>query len=319
MTIGEEIVGKSNAIKKVFNVVLKVAPTDTTVLLSGETGVGKGLLARAIHRLSKRADLPFVSVNCSAIPETLLESELFGYKKGAFTGADADKKGLVEEANKGTLFLDEIGDMSTSLQSKILRVLENGEIRKIGDTDIKTIDVRVIAATNKDLWKEVQNSKFREDLFFRLNVIRIHIPPLRERKEDLPILIRHFLEKYNKDYNKDVIRISDEVLAILSNYDYPGNIRELENIIKHAIIFSEKGIIVKQDLPSGIPSPALLMAPDEVNLSDNFISLAEMEKKLIRETLKRCKNRYTLASKKLGISRSTLWRKMKEYNLLPKG
>jgi transcriptional regulator with PAS, ATPase and Fis domain len=320
MIIGEDIVGRSAAIKKVFNLVLRVAPTDATVFLTGETGSGKEVLARAIHSLSKRADEPFVAVNCSAIPETLLESELFGYKRGAFTGALVDKKGIIEEANKGTLFLDEIGDMSLTTQAKILRVLENSEIRRLGDSDSKKVDVRIIAATNKDPWKEVQNNRFREDLFFRLNVVRIHIPPLRERKEDIPILIRHFLEKYNKDYNKDVIRISDEVLAILMNYDYPGNVRELENIIKHAIIFSENGIITKANLPSGIPSPALLKPAEKEDdgiLPNNveFMTIADMERRLIKETLKKCNNNQKLAAEKLGISRSTLWRKMKEYNL----
>lgn len=321
MIIGEEIVGRSAIIKKVFNLIVRVAPTDTTVLLTGETGSGKEVLAKAMHTLSKRADGPFVAVNCSAIPETLLESELFGYKRGAFTGAGTDKKGIIEEANKGTLFLDEIGDMSLTVQSKMLRVLENSEIRRLGDNDIKKVDVRIISATNKDLWKEVQNNKFREDLFFRLNVVRIYIPPLRERKEDIPILIRYFLEKYNKGYNKDVIRISDEVLAILMNYDYPGNVRELENIIKHAIIFSEKGIIIKADLPSGIPGPALLKSSEKENVgislpNNDFITIADMEKELIRETLRKCNNNHTVVSKKLDISRSTLLRKMKEYNLI---
>ncbi|MFH1825017.1 MAG: sigma-54 dependent transcriptional regulator [Candidatus Firestonebacteria bacterium] len=316
MIIGEEIVGRSAIIKKVFNLIARVAPTDTTVLLTGETGSGKEVLARAMHTLSKRADGPFVAINCSAIPETLLESELFGYKRGAFTGAGTDKKGIIEEANKGTLFLDEIGDMSLTVQSKMLRVLENSEVRRLGDNDFKKVDIRIISATNKDLWNEVQNNKFRDDLFFRINVVRIHIPPLRERKEDIPILIRYFLEKYNKDYNKDVIRISDEVLAILMNYDYPGNIRELENIIKHAIVFSEKGIIIKADLPSGIPSPALLESPKKGPANNEFITIAAMEKELIREALRKCNNHHTVVSEKLGISRSTLWRKMKEYDLL---
>jgi len=321
MLTGEDIAGRSPAIKKLHNLISKVAPTDSTVLLTGETGVGKGVFAEAIHRLSKRAAGPFVSINCSAIPESLLESELFGYKKGSYTGAAADRKGLMEEANKGSIFLDEIGDMSLSLQSKMLHVLENGEVRRIGDNESKKIDVRIITATNKDLWKEIGLGKFREDLFFRINVIRLHIPPLRERREDIPILIRYFLEKYNKEYNKDVIRISDEVLSVLLQYDYPGNVRELENIIKHGIIFSEKNIITKADLPSGMPEPALLEAPkaelpgEKQILGEKFETISAMEKRLILETLQKTNNNHTSSAKKLGISRSTLWRKMKEYGI----
>ncbi|OGF44382.1 MAG: hypothetical protein A2452_09665 [Candidatus Firestonebacteria bacterium RIFOXYC2_FULL_39_67] len=321
MLIGENIAGRSPAVKKVYNLISKVAPTDSTVLLTGETGVGKGVFAEAIHRLSKRVEGPFVSINCSAIPEALLESELFGYKKGSYTGATADRKGLMEEANKGSIFLDEIGDMSLSLQSKMLHVLENGEVRRLGDNEYKKIDVRIIAATNKDLWKEIGLGKFREDLFFRINVIRLHIPPLRERREDIQILIRYFMEKYNKDYSKDVIRISDEVLSVLLNYDYPGNVRELENIVKHAIIFSENGIITKSDLPSGMPEPTLLEAPKgelfkERNiLGEDFETIASMEKRLISETLQKTNNNHTITAKKLGVSRSTLWRKMKEYGI----
>jgi len=321
MLIGENIAGRSPAIKKVYNLISKVAPTDSTVLLTGETGAGKGVFAEAIHRLSKRVDGPFVSINCSAIPESLLESELFGYKKGSYTGASADRKGLMEEANKGTIFLDEIGDMSLSLQSKMLHVLENGEVRRIGDNESKKIDVRIIAATNKDLWKEIGLGKFREDLFFRINVIRLHIPPLRERPEDIPILIRYFMEKYNKEYNKDVIRVSDDVLSILRHYDYPGNVRELENIIKHAVIFSEEGIITKGDLPSGMPEQVLLEGPkvetikEKKLLGDEFETIASMEKRLITETLQKTNKNHTIAAKKLGISRSTLWRKMNEYGI----
>ncbi|OGF46741.1 MAG: hypothetical protein A2231_00760 [Candidatus Firestonebacteria bacterium RIFOXYA2_FULL_40_8] len=321
MLIGENIADRSPAIKKLYNLISKVAPTDSTVLLTGETGAGKGVFAQAIHKLSKRAEGPFVSINCSAIPESLLESELFGYKKGSYTGAASDRKGLMEEANKGTVFLDEIGDMSLALQSKMLHVLQNGEVRRLGDNESKKIDVRIIAATHKDLWKEISLGKFREDLFFRINVIRLQIPPLRERREDIPILIRVFMEKYNKEYDKDVIRVSDEVLSVLMHYDYPGNVRELENIVKHAIIFSEKGIITKADLPSGMPEPALLEAPKgDVSeakriLGESYETIAGMEKRLISETLQKAGNNHTIAAKKLGVSRSTLWRKMKEYGI----
>ena len=321
MLPGENIVGKSQTIKKIHNIIAKVAPTDATILLTGETGAGKGVFAEALHRLSSRADQPFVSINCSAIPESLLESEIFGYKKGSHNMAAADKKGLMEEANHGTVFLDEIGDMSLALQSKMLHVLENGEVRRIGETESKKIDIRVIAATNKDLWKEIGAGRFREDLFFRLNVVRIHIPPLRERREDVLPLIRHFMEKYNAEYDKNVITIADDVIATLMNYDYPGNVRELSNIIKHAVIFSEKGAIAKADLPSGMPTQALLTASNGAGVEkgdltgSEFETIAGMEKRLIAETLKKTGNNHTVAAKKLGISRSTLWRKMKEYGI----
>ena len=323
MIIGEQIVGKSAAIKKVLNAVSRVAPTDSTVLITGETGTGKELMAQAIHSMSKRVDNPFVALNCSAIPENLLESEMFGYRKGAFTGAAMDKKGLIEEANHGTLFLDEIGEMDITLQAKLLRVLDDSKVRRVGDNDSKKVDVRIIAATNKNLWKEIQSGKFREDLFFRLNVVMINIPPLRERKEDIPILIRYFLEKYNNEENKDIIRISDEALSILLNYSYPGNVRELENIIKHAVVFADKNMIVKHDLPDSIPSPALLGAggsegADTVKIltSGKFVKISELEKQLIVETLALTNNNHTVAAKHLGISRSTLWRKMKEYEII---
>ena len=320
MTINEQIVGKSQVIKKVFNAAARVAPTDSTVLITGETGSGKEVMANAIHRLSKRADAPFVALNSSAIPETLLESELFGYKKGAFTGANADKKGLLEEANLGTLFLDEIGDMNLSLQAKLLRVLDDGQVRRVGDTENKKVNVRIIAATNKDLRKEIEAGRFREDLFFRLNVVMLNIPPLRDRKEDIPALIRSFLEKYNEESGKDVLRISDEALAVLMNYDYPGNVRELQNTIKHAVVFSDNNIITKAALPPSIPGQPLLSSGgsssgDSVIRGGKFVKISEIEKKLISETLSLTGNNHTVAARYLGISRSTLWRKMKEYGL----
>ncbi len=320
MTISEQIVGKSQAIKKVFNAVARVAPTDSTVLITGETGSGKEVMANAIHRLSKRADAPFVAINCSAIPENLLESELFGYKKGAFTGANADKRGLLEEANQGTLFLDEIGDMNLALQAKLLRVLDDGQVRRVGDTETKKVNVRIVAATNKNLRKEIEAGRFREDLFFRLNVVMLNVPPLRDRKEDIPALIRSFLEKYNNESGKDVLRISDEALAVLMNYDYPGNVRELQNTIKHAVVFSDNNMITKSSLPPSIPGQPLLSSGDSVRVETlikggKFIKISEIEEKLISETLSLTGNNHTVAARYLGISRSTLWRKMKEYGM----
>ena len=308
-----EIIGKSSAIKKIHNLIEKIAPTDSTVMIQGETGTGKELVAKAIHNLSKRADKPFVTVNCGAIPENLIESELFGHKKGSFTGAIDTKSGLFETTNEGTFFMDEISEMPANLQVKLLRVLENGEIRRIGENEPRKVDVRIISASNKDLWKLVESDKFREDLFFRLNVIQIYIPPLRERKEDIPALIRHLLEIYNTKYEKNIISISDDTLSILLNYSYPGNVRELENILQHAIIFSENNTISKNDLPVNILSsrPLLKSAPEE----QEILKLDDMEREFIKKTLFKSNNNQTESAKTLGISRSTLWRKIKKYQL----
>jgi Nif-specific regulatory protein len=244
----EGIIGRSIAIKNLIDLIEKVSQTDTTVLLTGESGTGKSLVAKAIHFLSGRKEKPFITINCSAIPETLLEAELFGYEKGAFTGAYTSKKGKFEIANGGTVFLDEIGDMPLSLQPKILRVLQDKEIEKLGSERSIKIDVRIISATNKDLWDLVQKGNFREDLYYRLSVVPIHIPPLRERKEDIPVLIDHFLNLFNQRYNKNV-RIDAKALEIMMEYPWPGNIRELENTIERLIILKD-GIIREKDLPS---------------------------------------------------------------------
>ncbi|OIN96335.1 hypothetical protein AUJ66_06575 [Candidatus Desantisbacteria bacterium CG1_02_38_46] len=309
--LAEGIVGKSAAIKKVIDLAKKVAPTDSTILISGETGVGKELIARYIHHLSPRQDKSFVALNCGAIPETLLESELFGHKKGAFTDAVADKKGLFEEANDGTFFLDEVGELSSSTQVKLLRVIENHEIRPVGSTEIKKVNIRIIAATNKDLAEAVKNGRFREDLFFRINVIQIHIPPLRERKEDVPLLIAYFLRRYNQQFKKEVTDISDEAMTMLMNYDYPGNVRELENIVQHAIVVAEGSMISKNELPSFVPARQSLPEPVE----PIFKTMEEMEKDIVRETLLKCHGNQSLSAKKLGIGRTTLIRKMKKYNI----
>lgn len=308
-----EIIGKSPGIKKIHSFIAKVAPTDGTVLILGETGVGKELIAKEIHNLSKRSEKPFVAINCGAIPDTLIESELFGHKKGSFTGAIADKSGLFESANEGTFFMDEIGEMSLSLQVKLLRVLENGEVRRIGENESSHVNVRIISASNKDLWNLVESGKFREDLLFRLNVVQIYIPPLRERREDIPPLIRHLLEIYNNKYEKNIISIADDALSILLNYSYPGNVRELENILQHAVIFSENNTIAKNELPSQVLSSRQLLTPAQ---EEEIIKLDDIEKEFIKKALIKYNNNHTGAAKKLGISRSTLWRKIKKYNLL---
>jgi two-component system nitrogen regulation response regulator GlnG len=341
------LLGQSASLKRVMLLAQKVAPTDSAILITGETGTGKELLARAIHAASRRAAGPFVAVNAGAIPESLQESELFGHRKGAFTGAAADRRGLFEEASGGTLFLDEVGDTSPALQVKLLRVLQNGSVRRVGENAERPVDVRVVAATNRPLDQMVARGEFREDLFFRLNVVHLHLPPLRERGDDLQVLLKANLQRFSQRLGKDLTGFSPEAWDALTGYYYPGNIRELENIVHHAALMAEGAQILRGDLPPylqarlALPSsggeaawaaPALevpssawvqpaapargaaLRAPS-LDLGDGFLTLAEMEKQLIEATLRRLKGNQSVAAKKLGISRSTLWRKMKEYGL----
>jgi DNA-binding NtrC family response regulator len=310
-----EMVGGTPAMARVVELVSKVAPTDSTVLLLGESGTGKEVLAQAIHQLSPRRDMPFIAINCAALPDTLLESEMFGHMRGAFTGADSDKTGLFEEADSGTIFLDEIGDMALVTQAKLLRVLQNGEIRPVGSAVPRRVDVRVIAATNRDLEKAVLENRFREDLYFRLNVIQINIPPLRERMDALPKLVRFFVERYGTKFGKRIDEIEETAGGLLRNYPYPGNIRELESIIAHAVIMSEDGVVRVRDLPEHVQrgdGPRLAL-PNYA--ADNIPTIEEMEKDLIRTALDRLEGNQTETAKRLGISRSTLWRKMKEYGI----
>lgn len=313
--IFEELVGRTDAMRRVIELIRKVAPTDSTVLLLGESGTGKEVVAHTLHRLSRRQDKVFVAVNCAALPDTLLESELFGHARGAFTGAEQDKKGLFEAADGGTIFLDEIGDMAAITQAKVLRVLQSGEIRRVGSTVPRRVDVRVIAATNRDLTEAVKRLEFREDLYYRLNVIQIRIPPLRERMDALPALVAHFVARCNTMYGREVRGVSDEAAAYLRQYPYPGNVRELESIIAHAVIMTEGDWIRPQDLPDQMrrdiaARPALIYREDT-----SIASLAEMEAQQIRRALKVLKGNQSRAAKQLGVSRSTLWRKMREYNI----
>lgn len=313
----EETMGASPAMRRILELVRKVAPTDSTVLLLGESGTGKEVLAHAIHRSSTRRDRPFVAVNCAALPETLLESELFGHLKGSFTGAETDKRGLFDEADGGTIFLDEIGDMAPLTQAKVLRVLQGGEIRPVGSAVTKHVDVRVLAATNRDLVEAVQTFKFREDLYFRLNVIQIRIPPLRERLESLPALVNHFLLRCNAQYGRRVRGFDEQSQILLRNYAYPGNIRELESIVAHAVIMADGDLVVARDLPDDVrqgvrPRYAL---PNYV--ADSIPSLENVEAQSIRATLEKLDWNQTAAAKKLGISRSTLWRKLRQYDIIP--
>ncbi len=314
----ENIVSKNEQMQKIFDVIRKVSQYKSTVLITGESGTGKELVARALHYNSDRSKNPFIAINCGAIPENLLESELFGHAKGAFTDAIRTKKGLFEEADGGTLFLDEIGELPVQLQVKLLRVLQDGEIRRIGESKPIQIDVRIVAATVKDLSKEVNEGRFREDLFYRLNVLPIHIPPLRERKEDIPLLTRHFIAKYNKAMNKNVADIDHRVLQILVNYKWYGNVRELENTVERAIVLSEKNNIELENLPTEVqhfkeefPVESL---PDEEYSIKKTSKVLEIN--LIKKALNKTKGNHTHAAKLLEISHRALLYKIKEYGIV---
>ncbi|NLW31684.1 MAG: sigma-54-dependent Fis family transcriptional regulator [Fibrobacter sp.] len=313
-----DLMAGSQTMQKLLKFSMKIAPTSSTVLIGGESGTGKEFFARIIHRMSKRFDGHFVAMNCGAIPETLFESELFGHKKGSFTGADRDKPGLVEEAHLGTLFLDEVGELSPAAQVKLLRFLQEREFRRIGDNVTRSVDVRIIAATNKDLSRLIQIGDFREDLYYRLNVFYLHMPPLRQRKETIPNLIRLFVHRYNELFNKQINNISKSAEAILANYDYPGNIRELENIMEHAIVLADGTEITEKDLPEFMFKNRLLLSAPEIKADkpyEDVMTLSELEKHHIKNVLSITNFNYTEASRKLGISRSTLWRKIKEFNI----
>jgi DNA-binding NtrC family response regulator len=303
------IIGESSAMQKIINEVKKIADARSNVLLLGETGTGKELIARAIHFNSNRADKTFIPINCSAIPENLLESELFGHVRGAFTGAITSKKGLFEEANGGTVFLDEIGDLSIGLQSKLLRVLEDQEIRPVGGTQSIKVDLRFISATNKDIENAVKGGTFREDLFYRINVITIKLPPLRERKEDIELLVRFFIQKYSKDLGKPVNEIDNEASEILKAYHWPGNIRELQNIIERAILIAEDGIIRAEHLPEGIKTEESFIHA----ALDDKLSIEDYTKAFIQKHQNEF-NEQQLADM-LGITRKSLWEKRKRWGI----
>jgi len=318
---GGKFIGKSEKIKKIIGIARKVAKSESNILITGETGTGKELLAREIYETSGRSGEPFVAVNCAAIPESLMESELFGYKKGAFTGAVGDKKGLIELSDNGTLFLDEIGDLGVNLQAKLLRVIEYKELRMLGDENLTKVNIRIIAATNQDLMELIKEKKFREDLFFRLNVIHINIPPLRQRKEDIPVLIRFFMEKYNKMFGKNIVGIDTKARTLLVYYNYPGNVRELDNIIQHAFVMSQSDTITIDDLPAYMqqvhPYHELTGHENEASDAgyDSELALPELEKKAILRAFEKYGKAHSRVAKALGISRSTLWRKMKDYKI----
>jgi DNA-binding NtrC family response regulator len=343
----DSLLGDTPEMRKILKTVYKIAPTTSTVLITGESGSGKEFLANVIHRYSKRSSAPFVAVNCGAIPENLIESELFGSKKGSYTGSTADKKGLFESANGGTLFLDEVGELSASTQVKLLRFLQSHEIRRVGENEARYLDVRIVAATNRNLQQAMEEGRFREDLYYRLNTFHLHLPPLRERRVVIPTLIRYFVLKNQDATGKEIKELDPAAQYALSKYPYPGNIRELENIIEHAMVLSEDGVIRLEDLPESVQEearektlaiphhkaeqevaaiplqPASNSAkaetvdenPGAEEGASTILSLEEVERRHILHALSVCKGNKTEVCKRLGISRATLWRKLKELQI----
>ena len=309
------MIGDHPSIKKIQEVIQRVAATDATVLITGESGTGKELAARAVHNLSARAARPFVPVNCAAIPEHLLESELFGHVRGAFTGAHSSRLGMFQLANHGTILLDEVGELSLGLQAKLLRVLQDGEVRPVGTDHPIAIQLRVIAATNKELAHQVEKGSFREDLFFRLQVIPIHLPPLRARRSDIPLLVNHFLEKANRKHGLSVT-ISREAMIYLWEYDWPGNIRELENLIERLVILSDNGITDWMDLPPNIRSFVSDKKSPQPTLGNEQIDLREateqLQVRLMEEALRLTNGNKSAAAKMLGLKRTTLVAKLRK-------
>ncbi len=309
-----EVIGNTPVIHEILKIVQKIAPTDSTVLITGETGVGKELIAQEIHSKSRRRDCPFVKVNCAAIPETLLESELFGYEKGAFTGAVTNKPGRFEIAHQGTLFLDEIGEIPFHLQAKLLGVIQDKAFDRVGGVKTIKVDIRIIAATNQDLRSAVQMGKFRSDLFYRLNVVPIHIPPLRERIGDLIPLVDFFRKKFTAKYHKRIDNMTPEVMATFSHYGWPGNIRELENVLERMILMSETDTLRLDQFPTEIRGDASTV--EALTLKEKVDTISQMtEKQMIIDTLNKTNQNRTKAAKLLGISRRTLQNKIKEYGL----
>ena len=308
-----ELVGNSTPMQRVKEIIAKVAGTDSPVLIEGESGTGKELVAAAIHRLSSRAKGPFVPVNCSAIPEDLIESEFFGHVRGAFSGAVSDALGLFRGAHEGTIFLDEIAELSPALQVKLLRVLQEMLVRPVGSTKAYAVDVRVIAATNRDLDRTIAEGRFRQDLYYRLNVVRVTLPPLRARHEDIPALVNHFMRRFNRRFHRDVRGIAPEALAMLDTYDFPGNVRELENLVERAYAMGAREQITLADLPTLTRSVA---TPGATATAGAIPQLADVEKELILRALAFYRDDKEAAAKALGISRRTIYRRLKEYGVL---
>lgn len=315
------IIGQSASLAGVFKILGKVAPTDSTVLVTGESGTGKELLVRALHAASPRADRPFVPVNCGAIPRDLLESELFGHEKGAFTHALRSRPGRFELADGGTIFLDEIGEMEPGLQVKILRVLQEKEIERVGGTGCRKVDVRIVAATNRDLAEEIRAGRFREDLYYRLNVVSIMVPSLAERREDIPLLAQHFLHIHGERNRKDVKGFTPLAMDMLLRYDWPGNVRELENAVERAVVLLFGQYVSERELPQAVvesyrpPQEISAPLPDGGGGPDEPRTLEDVERDFIIRTVRECGDNKSEAAKRLGISRKTLHTKLKSYGL----
>ncbi|MBN2041465.1 MAG: sigma 54-interacting transcriptional regulator [Spirochaetes bacterium] len=303
----EDIISKNKKMQEIFAILPDIAESESSVLIEGASGTGKELIARAIHNLSNRKNKPLITINCGALPENLLESELFGYKAGAFTDAKKDKPGKITLADGGTIFFDEIGEIQSSLQVKILRFLQEKEYDPLGGVDTLKADVRVISATNKSLYDEVTENRFRDDLYYRLNVVNLMLPALKERREDIPLLINHFINKFNSLKGKDIEGVSDNVMNILMNYDYPGNIRELENIIEHTFVMCKENYILERHLPARLLSEETL-----VNLD---LTLEELERIHIIKILEKNSGHKSKTASDLGIDQSTLWRKLKKFGI----
>ncbi len=307
----KNIIGSSEPMQKVFQIMEKVIPSKSNILITGESGTGKGLVAQAIHESGPRKDKPFISINCGAIPENLLESELFGHKKGAFTSANEDKKGLITMAHTGTLFLDEIGELPQSLQVKLLHVIQTKELTPVGDTRVITVDVRVIAATNADLMQRVKDGRFREDLYYRLNVIEIRMPSLRERRDDVPIIMKHYLKLFAEEAGKNIKDIDYEAMQALLAYDWPGNIRELRNTIERAIVLADGEIVTIHDLPDKFRT----LDVEGVSTSSLRQALDSFEREYIKRSLTEHKGNKETAANKLGVDLATLYRKIKKLRI----
>ena len=316
-----EIIGRDSNIIEIFDTIKKVAPTTTTILITGETGTGKELIANAIHRNSPRKNLPFIKINCSAISQNLIESELFGYEKGAFTGAISRKPGRFELAHKGTLFLDEVGDIPREMQVKLLRVIQDQEFERVGGLQTIKVDVRLITATNRNLLQDVKKGNFRDDLYYRLNVLPIHLPALRERKEDIIALTDYFVEKFNTKLNRNIKHIDSKVRKLFLNYNWPGNIRELENLIERLVLMAKRDNITIEDIPAELKSQgeaaSISQLEDQKKSFKDIIKskTEEIEKKMIIEVLEECDWNVTKAATQLGLSRKGLQLKMIKYNL----
>ena len=313
----ENLIGQSRKMREVFDVATQVARRDSTVLLTGETGTGKELLAKAIHQNSLRAKKPFITINCGAIPENLIESELFGHRKGSFTGAFADRVGKFETANEGTVFLDEIGDLTPSLQIRLLRVIQEREIDKIGYPLPIKINVRILAATHRNLKTLVEDGQFREDLFYRLSVVTVNLAPLRERKDDIPLLVEHFLKKQCAKYQIPLVSISEETLEILAQHNWPGNVRELENVVEHVVVLGKGDVIKPEHLPADVRQQRSRIANISLKLPEEGISLEDVEKEILVQALEKYDWHQTKAARYLSISRKTLIYRMEKYGLTP--